>query len=72
MDHGEARAGTHEPVDGAAFGEPVKPSECGDDGLPDYFAFAMVLDDLEILARAGFFDAEKRGWLLFRHHMFHE
>ena len=48
-------------VDGAAGGEPVEPAERGDDGLPDPFALAAVLDDLEVLVRSGPLDTDEHG-----------
>ncbi|MDE0522103.1 MAG: hypothetical protein OXH79_09140 [Boseongicola sp.] len=65
---GEAGAGTQEPVDGAAGGEPVEPAERGDDRLPDPFALAAVLDDLEALVRAGPLDTDEHGGAPFGHH----
>ena len=36
-------------------------SKRGDDALPGLLAFAFVLDDLEVAARAGGFDADEHG-----------
>ena len=66
---GEAGAGAQELVDGAGGGEPVAPAERGDDGLPDPFALAAVLDDLEVLVRSGPLDADEHGGAPFGHYI---
>ncbi len=60
---GEAGGGGRQPVDGSGRGEPVEPSDGGDDGLPDLFALAAVLDDLEVLVLAGGLEAKEHGGL---------
>jgi len=57
-----------EPVDRAAGGRPVEPAERGDDRLPDPFALAAVLDDLEVLVRAGPLHADEHDGTPFGHH----
>ncbi len=58
---GEAGEGLRERVEVALGFEAVKAPERGDDALPGLPAVAFVLDDLEVAARAGRFDADEHG-----------
>ena len=58
---GEAGTGSEQTVEVAGLLEFIEPAECDEDALADAALVAGILDDLQVLAGLGFFDAKEHG-----------
>ena len=65
---GEAGAGGEQPIQLAGLLQLIEPAKRGEHALANPVALAEVLDDLQILAGAGLFDAEEHGDLGIKGH----